>query len=124
MKYLLDTHILLWSLMNVEKLSDQARETIISRDNTIYVSLVSAWEVGIKKGLGKLTAPDHMESAIRMVGFMPLQVTFQHAEAVSRLPLHHSDPFDRMLIVQAQVEELTLITVDEAIQQYDVPVFW
>ncbi|MBF0137413.1 MAG: type II toxin-antitoxin system VapC family toxin [Magnetococcales bacterium] len=120
MKYLLDTHIFLWSLSNVSRLSSKVRDTIASPQHKVYVSVVSAWEIAIKKGLGKLSVPDNMEEEIYRCGFSTLSVTFDQTEVLAALPQHHRDPFDRMLIVQAMTDHLTLITADPMFKAYSV----
>jgi PIN domain nuclease of toxin-antitoxin system len=121
--FLLDTHILLWFLENDSKLSDRVREVITNPENVIFVSAISAWEISIKQSLGKLIAPGNLEEALRFSGFEVLSMTLAHGIKVADLPLHHKDPFDRMLIAQALVEGLTIITVDKKFKFYDVPLF-
>ncbi|MEO5330161.1 MAG: type II toxin-antitoxin system VapC family toxin [Magnetococcus sp. THC-1_WYH] len=120
MRYLLDTHILLWGVSNVYRLSPQVRQVLASPDNDVFVSVVTAWEISIKLRLGKLSSPLGLEQEIIRCGFSPLLLTFSHAEAVAELPLIHRDPFDRMLIVQAQLDGLILVTADSAFKAYDV----
>ena len=121
MNLLLDTHVLLWALDNDPSLSQAARKAIIDGDNIVFVSAATAWEIAIKRALGKLNAPtgDYLEE-LRRHRFTPLDITSEHALAVERLPSHHADPFDRILVAQAQIEKLTLITRDSRIQAYDV----
>lgn len=121
MSFLLDTHILLWFLENDSKLSTQVREVIINPKNIIFVSAISAWEISIKQSLGKLIAPNNLEEALRFSRLEVLAMKLAHAIKVSDLPMHHKDPFDRMLIAQALVEGLTIITVDHKFKLYDVP---
>lgn len=123
MSFLLDTHILLWFLENDSKLSDRLREVITNPENLIFVSAISAWEISIKQSLGKLIAPANLEEALRFSRFEVLSMTLAHGIKVADLPLHHKDPFDRMLIAQALVEGLTIITVDQKFKFYDVPLF-
>ncbi|MBF0426425.1 MAG: type II toxin-antitoxin system VapC family toxin [Magnetococcales bacterium] len=120
MRYLLDTHILLWSLSDVERLSPKVRDIIIGPRHEVFVSVVSAWEIAIKKGLGRLSAPDGMEAEVRRCGFSTLLVTFGHTEMLATLPHHHRDPFDRMLIAQARSDRLILVTADPMFAVYDV----
>ncbi|MDB9538499.1 type II toxin-antitoxin system VapC family toxin [Anabaenopsis tanganyikae CS-531] len=121
MSFLLDTHILLWFLENDSKLSTQVREVIINPKNIIFVSAISAWEISIKQSLGKLIAPNNLEEALRFSRLEVLAMKLAHAIKVADLPMHHKDPFDRMLIAQALVEGLTIITVDHKFKLYDVP---
>jgi PIN domain nuclease of toxin-antitoxin system len=121
MRFLLDTHILLWFLENDPKLPPQIREVINNPENLVFVSVISAWEISIKQSLGKLIAPSNLEEALRFSDFEVLSITLAHAIRVADLPMHHKDPFDRMLISQALVEDLTIVTVDEKFKFYDVP---
>jgi PIN domain nuclease of toxin-antitoxin system len=119
MRLLLDTNALLWWLAD-KGLTDQAREAIADPGNLVAVSAVSAWEISIKKALGKLSAPDDLEHQIQAAGFTPLPVTIAHGIAAGQLPRHHDDPFDRMLIAQAAAEGLTIITGDKRFSDYNV----
>ena len=121
MKLLLDTHIVLWWLDDPNLLSEDARNAIADPANEAFVSAVVAWEIAIKRGLGKLTTPPDLESAIQSCGFVPLAISVEHALAVESLPLHHRDPFDRMLIAQSQLETCTLVTRDSEFAPYAVP---
>ena len=118
MRLLLDTHVLLWVMTNDPALSPTAREAI-SKAPVVYASSVSIWEVSIKTALGKLKLDqDRFMSALSTTGFEPLPVTWEHADAVRRLPAIHSDPFDRMLIAQAVSEPLNLMTADKVLVRY------
>lgn len=123
MNFLLDTHILLWFLENDSKLSDRGREVITNPENLIVVSAISAWEISIKQSLGKLIAPSNLAEALRFSRFEVLSMTLAHGIKVADLPIHHKDPFDRMLIAQALIEGLTIITVDQKFKLYDVRLF-
>jgi PIN domain nuclease of toxin-antitoxin system len=118
MNLLLDTHVLLWWLADDELLPIKIRTLIKKPTNTVFVSAISAWEISIKKALGKLKAPDNIELAVKASEFQPLPIQIHHAEAAGALPRHHDDPFDRMLIAQANIEKLTLITHDKQIGKY------
>lgn len=122
MKYLLDTHTLLWWLEDNPTLSRKAKQIISLNKNIIYVSSVSAWEIAIKKSLGKLEAPDNLEEMIRENNFVPLSISIVHALDIIKLPNHHDDPFDRLLIAQAKYEKLILITRDANIAKYKISV--
>ena len=120
MRLLLDTHVLLWSLTEPQKLSALARRALEDPRNEVFVSPVSVWEIAIKRALGKLTAPDILETDVMEQGFTPLSLTFFHAEQAGKLPQHHRDPFDRMLVAQAQAEGLVLVTRDTRIPLYGI----
>ena len=119
---LFDTHAILWWLEDPTSLSAAAREAITDPENEVFVSAVSAWEIAIKRGLGKLDAPGDFGIAIETCGFKSLPITISHGLATEQLPPHHRDPFDRMLIAQAQLENATLITRDPLIAMYQVPI--
>jgi len=117
---LLDTHVLLWWLSDDPQLGDSARKAISDPENIVYVSVVSLWEIAIKRGLGKLTLPDDFDEALAVQGFRELPLKGGHVRFNRVLPWLHRDPFDRMLIAQAQAEQLTLVTKDEDIRGYSV----
>ena len=119
MKVLLDTHTLLWWLAEDETLSTKARRVIASPKTTVYVSAASAWEIAVKKALGKLQAPDDLVAALFTNRFQHLPVTIEHALYAGSLPRYHDDPFDRMLVAQALMEKLTIITRDKSIPAYN-----
>ena len=119
MRLLLDTNALLWWLAD-EGLAAEARDAIADPENLVAVSAVSAWEISIKKALGKLVAPDDLEHQIQAGGFTPLPITITHGVAAGQLERHHDDPFDRMLIAQALTEGLTVITRDKRFNDYSV----
>ncbi len=120
MKVLLDTHILLWWLADDEHLPAPAVLTIADPDTEVVVSAASAWEISIKQAAGRLDAPEDLLDAIAGNDFGMLPITAGHAMAAGRLPAHHADPFDRMLIAQAQLEDLTLVSVDRRFSAYEV----
>ena len=120
MRLLLDTHVLLWSLTEPRRLSGRTREALEDAANDVFVSAVSGWEIAVKRALGKLEAPDDLEAGITRHGFLPLNLTFPHAEHAGALPPHHADPFDRMLVAQAQMEGLILVTRDARMSLYGV----
>ena len=122
MNLLLDTHAMLWWLDDNPTLSTEARAAIGDGNNAVYVSAATAWEIAIKAALGKLDAPDNFEEALSANAFQQLPISLAHALAVGTLPAHHSDPFDRMLVAQARIEGLTLVTRDEDIIKYGVGV--
>jgi PIN domain nuclease of toxin-antitoxin system len=118
-KLLLDTHVFLWWRTKDHRLQKDTKEIIAIAD-LVFISAASAWEVGIKIRLGKLKLPEPFEAGVEHSGFDKLPITFSHARLASGLPLHHRDPFDRMLVAQAQSEKLLLITHDKKILAYDV----
>lgn len=118
MRLLLDTHALIW-WDSGEGLRKAAERAIRDADQ-VYVSAVSGWEVAIKASLGRLRTKRTVEAAVEESGFEELPVRLAHAEALARLPWHHRDPFDRMLVAQAKAEGLTLVTRDAAFRPYGV----
>lgn len=123
MTLLLDTHVVLWWRLDSTRLTKDARTAIATAD-TVLVSAASGWEVAIKQALGKLRLSDPFSELVVASAFGELPVTLRHAERLSTLPPHHTDPFDRMLIAQAQTEGATLVSHDRAFKPYDVPVLW
>jgi len=123
---LLDTQALLWWRDGSRRLGRRARQAIEREAATVAVSAASVWEIVIKSSIGRLRLKDSldvwMQSALESHGFATLSVTVAHAAAVAALPPHHGDPFDRLLIAQAHLERLTLVTADAAFDDYDVPV--
>ena len=118
MRLLLDTHIFLWAVSGSARLKPATRRLIESADQ-VYVSAASLWEVAVKASLGKIEAdPDALVAAIDASGFIELPVRAAHAAGVARLPPHHNDPFDRLLIAQALAEPLTFLTADAFLTRY------
>jgi PIN domain nuclease of toxin-antitoxin system len=122
--FLLDTNVALWLLGDHERVSRAAVEALEDEANEIALSAVSVWEIAIKRSLGKLIVDDRWSDALRRLGFDPMPVTALHAEAVEQLPWHHRDPFDRMLVAQALVEERALVSADPRFAAYGVEVIW
>jgi PIN domain nuclease of toxin-antitoxin system len=118
-RLLLDTHALLWWLAD-EGLSAQARDAIADPANLVMVSAASAWEISLKKALGKVEAPDDLEQQVQAGGFTALPITIAQGIAAGRLARHHEDPFDRMLIAQAIAQGLTIVTRDKRFDDYGV----
>jgi PIN domain nuclease of toxin-antitoxin system len=116
---LLDTHVVLWWLMDDPTLSDEVKDRI-DDDPGVWVSAATVWEIGIKESIGKVSVPQDLSEVITQSGFRHLPITFAHAAAAARLPLLHRDPFDRMLVAQAGVEGHTLVTRDPQIHRYEV----
>lgn len=127
MTLLLDTHVLLWALVAPHRLGDGLRRVLTLPDARVLFSAASVWEVAIKQALGRVDfnfEPDTVAQAAIDTDFEPLPVTHQHAARVRQLPLLHADPFDRLLIAQAQVEGVQLVTADRALMPYPAPVRW
>lgn len=128
MKLLLDTQCWLWWFSQPEKLSEQAIETIADETNELWFSVASVWEMGIKVAIGKLPLPepidDYVSTRMSQLGSRSLKITASHALRVAGLPLYHLDPFDRMLIAQAQIEDMTLVSADSMFKQYEVSLLW
>lgn len=120
MQLLLDTHALIWWLSNDPTLSSQAYKAIANPDNLVFVSAASAWEIAIKKSLSKLEAPDDLAQQVKRKRFQPLSISIEQALLVEKLPLYHQDPFDRLLIAQAQHLKLTIVTRDRKFNAYDI----
>jgi PIN domain nuclease of toxin-antitoxin system len=120
-RLLLDTHAMLWWLDQPKRLTATARAAIAEGESTVYVSAVTVWEIVIKKVLGKLQAPNDLDRVLVDCRFTPLPISVDHALEVSRLPAIHHDPFDRMLIAQARLERLEIVTRDDNIIAYGVP---
>ncbi len=121
-RLLLDSHVLLWALSDVPRLRVDARDLIADSSNYVAVSAVSVWELRIKAAQGKLSVPDTLEEATRRSGFAELPITFDHAKRAAALPAVHGDPFDRMLVAQAQIEQFEIVTRDRILVEYGVGV--
>lgn len=118
MRYLLDTCVLIWSLDgNKHKLSQMAK-IIENQDNEIVVSVISYWEIVVKSSLGKLVMPNNWAECVTESGFVWLNLVTEHVHQLEKIPCYHNDPFDRLLIAQAQAEQIKLLTLDEKILQY------
>ncbi|GAC1472382.1 MAG: type II toxin-antitoxin system VapC family toxin [Chloroflexota bacterium] len=117
---MLDTHVLLWWLTDDASLSNEVRHAITTGGNVVAVSAVSAWEIAIKRALGKLDAPDDLEGQMDANGFVSLPITVSDGLAAGGLPRFHDDPFDRMLVAQAQAQMLTLVTRDSHLVRYGI----
>ena len=118
---MLDTHVLIWAVSDPARLSAALRDEIVAPHNQVSVSTVAAWEIAIKRAQGKLTFPvEKFEATMRDMGYDILPILPVHAIAAGGLPRHHGDPFDRMLIAQAQLENMTLVSRDRAFAQYGI----
>lgn len=123
-RLLVDSHVLLWHVLDDSRLGPKPTAAIEAVDAQVLVSTASLWEIAIKAGLGKLDAPDDLPERVQQLGFELLPVTAEHAWQVRHLPPLHRDPFDRLLIAQAQVEQLPIVTADPSFDSYDVTVVW
>ena len=121
---LVDTHVLLWWRGDSDRISARAREAIENPDVPLFFSAASIWEIAIKRAQGKLSVPENLLDTMEERGFLELPVVSRHAVRAGALPAHHGDPFDRMIVAQAQTEGLTVVTSDARIAAYDVPVLW
>ncbi len=121
---LLDTHALLWGIGDTDRLSSASRAVLEAGAVPAYFSAASIWEIAIKRATGKLRAPDDLLEQVAAARFLELGITSAHGIRAGALPPHHGDPFDRMLIAQAQSEGLTLVSNDARIAAYDVPILW
>jgi len=119
-RLLLDTQVVLWWLGDDPSLGRKVKETIKDSSNEVYVSAATTWEISIKRALGKLQAPDDMDSIVEDERFHKLPISLYHGQMAGMLPPHHRDPFDRMLIAQALAEGLIIITSDGHFQKYGI----
>ena len=118
MRYLLDTHVVLWWLMEPEKIHTKAQKIIRDRSNEIFISSASFWEIAIKKSIGRLTLPHNLLETVAIEGFKILPIMPEECIGVADLPLLHADPFDRLLVLQAKLYDLVIITRDAKISEY------
>jgi PIN domain nuclease of toxin-antitoxin system len=128
-KLLLDTQCWLWWFAQPRRLNEETITLVSDENNELWFSVASMWEMGIKVAIGKLPLPDPLESYIssrmKQLNAVALEITGTHALRAAALPLHHKDPFDRMLIAQAQLEDMTLVSADAIFRQYsDVSILW
>ncbi len=122
-RLLIDTHVAIWWRSNDPRLQLAARDAIATAA-LVLVSAASAWEVAIKSNLGRIRLPRPFAEGIEDSGFVQLPIGFDHAAAVELLPAHHSDPFDRMIVAQAKVERLVVVTHDRQFEPYGIAVIW
>jgi PIN domain nuclease of toxin-antitoxin system len=128
MKYLLDTSVFLWALAAPEKLNRRARKLLSDQRQQLFFSAASSWEISIKHVLGRLELPEppskYIPTWLQRWGLRALDISHPHALASGELPSHHQDPFDRVLIAQANLEQMVLLTADRVFSKYPVEVFW
>jgi PIN domain nuclease of toxin-antitoxin system len=123
-RLLLDTHVFLWATSEPGRLGERLRQALAAPENAVLVSAATVWEIAIKRALGRLDFPlEELDAVLARAGFDHLPIEAGHAITAGGLPRHHADPFDRMLIAQARVEGLTLVSEDAAIAAYDVRLF-
>lgn len=120
MRLLLDTHVVLWALNDPERLSTRARKAIEAEENDIFVSVVSPWELAIKKSRRRSLPSEDLELELDRRRFVVLPVLLRHTRAIESMPHHHRDPFDRMLVAQAVVDGMTIVTADRKLTEYQV----
>lgn len=120
MKLLLDTHTMIWVFSQPRLLSAQASDAISSEENDVFVSVISPWEIAIKRSKKRLPAPEDLDDAVTAHRFQLLPVQLRHTKAIDSMPNHHGDPFDRMLVAQAIIDGLTLVTSDRILRRYPV----
>ncbi len=128
MKLLLDTHCWLWLVAEPERIRHDVLETLVAEGHEVYVSAATAWEIVIKHALGKLFLPtqpaEYVPPRMAALGHLALSIEQQHALQVAKLPGYHKDPFDRILVAQAQVDGMSIVTADRLVAAYDVRVIW
>ncbi len=128
MKFLLDTHVLLWWIMDSPQISGNVRKLLSEGSSDLFWSSASSWEIAIKYANGKLPLPDELEvfimSELSSNRISSLSITDEHSFMAGKLPIHHRDPFDRMLIAQSNFENMPLITSDQTMSQYEVKTIW
>jgi PIN domain nuclease of toxin-antitoxin system len=123
LKLILDTHTLLWWVSDDRRLGDEARSAIAAAE-FVWVSAASGWEVAVKQAVGRLRTRESLRVTVNTDDFTELPFTLTHAEDLQRLPRHHGDPIDRILVAQARVEGATIVTHDRVFERYGVPVIW
>jgi len=124
MRLLLDTHVFLWLEQDPGRIAPAILKTLQDPENILYLSAVSVWEIATKKNKGALRFDGDVQAIATRYGLLELSISWAHSQVAGALPLVHRDPFDRMLVAQAQVEDLTLVSIDRYLQRYDVRVLW
>lgn len=127
MKYLIDTQILIWMIIDIQKIPDNINKIIKDSRNEIFVSSVSIWEIAIKKSIGKLTFPFELKKireVIKNMNINILDINTEHLINVAELPFHHKDPFDRLIISQAMIDKLPIISSDNNFPLYNIKIIW
>ncbi len=124
MRLLLDTHAALWWLADDERMGEEGASHLADETNQVLLSAAVVWEVAVKRSLGKLEVTEKYLSLLLGAGAQPLPVSIDHAAAVEQLPWHHRDPFDRLLVAQAGIERASIVSRDDALRPYGVPIVW
>lgn len=127
MNLLIDTHALIWFITDNEKLPLKTKQIIENRENNCYVSIATYWEIGIKKSIGRLDLHSDLETIFQIInetGFETLPITTNQILKNANLEFHHQDPFDRIIIAQSLIENMTIITKDSQFENYNVPIIW
>jgi PIN domain nuclease of toxin-antitoxin system len=127
MNFLVDTHVLIWFITDDIKLPIKTKQIIENKENSLYVSIASYWEIAIKNSIGRLDLNSDLEAIFKVIeesGFETLPLTTSHILQNSTLEFHHQDPFDRIIIAQSLVENMTIITKDRQFEKYNVPIIW
>lgn len=128
MRLLLDTHIWLWMIAEPRRFSGETAALLENPSNKLLLSVASTWEIAIKYSLGKLSLPSspakYISAQIEETGVTPLSIEHSHALRVATLPAHHRDPFDRLLIAQAELEDAMMLTADRQFAPYGIPILW
>ena len=124
MRLLLDTHAAIWWLSDDPRLGVGAAAQLDDESNQVLLSAAVVWEVAIKRSVGKLDTPDGFGPTLLAGGAVALPISIEHAAGVEQLPHHHRDPFDRLLVSQAKIEKATIVSSDERLHAYDVPILW
>ena len=127
MNLLIDTHALIWFITDNEKLPLKTKQIIENRENNCYVSIATYWEIGIKKSIGRLDLYSDLETIFQIInetGFETLPITTNQILKNANLEFHHQDPFDRIIIAQSLIENMTIITKDSQFENYNVPIIW
>jgi len=124
LRLLLDTHVALWWVSDDERVSEAAARHMTDDTNQLLLSAAVVWEIAVKRSLGKLAVTDEYLPLLLDAGVRPLPINLEHAAGVEQLPWHHRDPFDRLLVAQAGIEGAAIMSRDDALAAYDVPVIW
>ncbi|MBI9082147.1 MAG: type II toxin-antitoxin system VapC family toxin [Desulfobacterales bacterium] len=127
-RYLLDTHVFLWMAADPDKLSRNVRKIVLQKNSRLYLSAASGWEIALLRNLGRIELPDEPQrfvpEAMQQLGVTPIPISFSTAMAAASLPLIHRDPFDRIMIAEAEKEKMTVVTKDKKFAGYGIQLLW